>query len=297
MRVQRYLAAAWATVHGPSEPSRLMVSLLENGFAGMGVSPGPRAIDWAGMRAAADELPFRFAGVRAGGPLTDRSPMNGFVAEAAGDRQAAGRAIADAVATARVLGVPQVVLDAGVVSVLGEVEAEDLGEPSYGWTAERAQALLARRNVGRDVAVDRACRELYSVLKSFPDMDFSITQSRSLRAVIDVDALRDICEDLAHQRLGYWHDAAICARREQVLGEPQGEWLEAFGSRLSGMTLGDASPEGLYLPPGAGGVDYGLCASYVPLTGSSFPVVLELDLSVNSGEMPGMRSCLDKHGF
>ena len=70
----------------------------------MGVSPGPRAVDWTAVRAAADELPFRFAGVRAGGPLTDRSPMNGFVAEAAGDRQAAGRAIADAVATARVLG-------------------------------------------------------------------------------------------------------------------------------------------------------------------------------------------------
>ena len=90
---------------------------------------------------------------------------------------------------------------------------------------------------------------------------------------------------------------ALCARREQVLGDPQGEWLESFGGRLRGITVGDASPEGLYLPPGAGGVDYGLCASYVPSAGGALPVVLELDPAVNPGEMPGMRSCLDKYGF
>jgi hypothetical protein len=64
-----------------------------------------------------------------------------------------------------------------------------------------------------------------------------------------------------------------------------------------GISLGDASADGVYLPPGAGGVDYGLLASYVPLSGAPLPVVLELDLSVPTGELPGMRSCLDKHGL
>ena len=297
MQVQRYLASAWATVHGPSDPAQLLVSLLENGFAGLGVSPGPRAVDWTALRAAADELPVRFAAARAGGALSDWSPTSGFAADADGERALALRAVQDAVQIARAVGTPLVVLDVGVVPVLGELEAEDLGDPGYSWTEERAKALLARRNVGRDAAVDRACRGLFDVLKSFRDMRFALTQSRSLRAVLDAAAMQDICEDLGPHRLSYWHDAGICARREQVLGEPQGEWLEAFGRQLCGMSLGDASPDGLYLPPGAGGVDYGLCATYVPGAGTPFPVVLELDPSVSPGEMPGMRSCLDKHGF
>lgn len=297
MQVERFLAASWATVHGPSDPAQLLVSLLENGFAGLGASPGPRAVAWPALRAAADELPVRFAGVRAGAPLSDRSPMNGLASESEGERGVARRAVADAVQTARILGAPLVVLDLGVVGVFGEVEAEDLGEAAFDWTAERSGALLARRSVGRDAAVDRACREVHGIVKSFPDMDFCITQSRSLRSLVDPAALQDLYEDLAQTRLGYWHDAAICARREQVMGEPQGEWMERFGSRMRGMSLGDGSPEGLYLPPGSGGVDYGLCASYVPHTGNVFPVVLELDPSVNPGEMPGMRSCLDKYGF
>jgi len=181
--------------------------------------------------------------------------------------------------------------------VHGDIEAEDLNEPSYDWTHERAHALLARRKVARNAFVDRACRELFAIIKSFPDMHFSVCQGRSLRAVLDLEAMLDIVEDLGGRRLGYWHDAGICARREQILGEAQGEWLESFGNRLSGMTLGDASGDGLYLPPGSGGVDYGLCATYVPRTGTPFPVVLELDLSVAPGEMAGMQSCLDKYGL
>jgi len=297
MHVQRFLASAWATVHGPKEPSGLLVSLLENGFAGLGVSPGARAVDWREVRAAAADLPVSFPAVRAGNPLAERSALAGLCSQSDGERQLGHRAVADAVACARTLGTPQVVLDLGVVQVTGEIEVEDVGEPGYGWTEERAAALLARRKVGRDAAVDRACRELFAIIKSFPDMYFSVTQGRSLRAVLDPEALRDIVEDLGARRLGYWHDAAVCARRDQILGEAQGEWLETFGNRLSGMTLGDASPSGLYLPPGSGGVDYALCATYVPRSGTTVPVVLELDLSVSPGEMAGMRSCLDKYGL
>ena len=167
--------------------------------------------------------------------------------------------------------------------VVGEIEAEDLGEPGYQWTAERAGALLARRNVGRNGALDRACRELFEIIKSWPDIHFCLTQGRSVRSVLDLGAMRDIREDLGNRRFGYWHDAGLAARRQQVLGEAQGEWLEEFGNLLRGMSLGDASPDGLYLPPGSGGVDYGLCATYVPRSGSPFPVVLELDPSVAPG--------------
>jgi hypothetical protein len=297
MHVQRFLASAWATVHGPNDPAQLLVSLLENGFQGLAASPGPRAVDWSALRAAADELPVSFPVVRGSSPLAYRSPMAGLCSHVDGERAVALRAVSDAVQTARLLSTPLVVLDLGVVSMVGEIEAEDLAEPGYEWTKERAGALAARRGAGRDASVDRACRQLYSILRSAPDMKFCVTQSRSLRAVLDVAALCDVVEDLGTMDLRYWHDAGICARREQILGEPQGEWLESFGNRLSGMTLGDASSEGVYQPPGAGGVDYGLCATYVPTSGSPLPVVLELDPSVSPAEMPGMRSCLDKYGF
>ena len=156
MRIQRFLAAAWATVHGPSDPRNLLLSLLDNGFAGLSASPGPRAVDWSAVRAAADDLPIGFAGVRAAGPLSDSSPLNSFSSEVAGELEVARRAVSAAVTMARTLGAPLVVLDLGVVSVLGDIECEDLGAPGDGWAGERAQALLARRNVGRDAAVELA---------------------------------------------------------------------------------------------------------------------------------------------
>ena len=52
-----------------------------------------------------------------------------------------------------------------------------------------------------------------------------------------------------------------------------------------------------YLPPGSGGVDYALLASYVPQSGTPTPVVLELDPAVAAGELAGIRSCLDKYGL
>jgi sugar phosphate isomerase/epimerase len=297
MDVQRFLAAAWASVHGPSEPRRLLLSVLDAGFAGLAVSAAPRPLDWAALRAAAADLPFDFAVVRVGNPLAERSATAGLASAKDGERKAARLAVQQAVAVGRQIGCPRVVLDAGVVPVFGDLEAEDLGDPQTVWTKERAGPLLARRKTGHVPALERLCRELFDIIKSFPDMDFSLTQSRSLRAVLDVEAMRLVIEDLGARRLGYWHDAGLCARREQVLGEPPGEWLESFGNRLRGMTLGDASPDGLYLPPGAGGVDYGLLASYVPRAGSALPAVLELDVSVPPGELAGMHSCLDKHGL
>ena len=297
MHVQRFLASAWASVHGPSDPRRLLLSVLEARFAGLAMSPGPRALDAGALSAAAADLPFEFAVTRANDPLSDHSATAGFPSGREGDRQMARRAVHDAVLTARAVGNPLVVLDVGVVPVVGDVVAEDLGDPQMRWAKETADALLARRKVGRNASVDRVCRGLFECIRDYPEIQFCLTQSRSLRGVLDVAAMRDICEDLASKKLGYWHDAAICARRQQVLAEPAGEWLELFGNRCRGMSLGDASPDGLYLPPGAGGVDYGMLATYVPTSGAPLPVVLELDVSVPASELPGMRSCLDKFGL
>jgi len=297
MHVQRFLGSAWASVHGPSEPRRLLVWALEARFAGLMAGPGPRAMAWQAIRTASLDLPFEFAAVRAGSVFAQQSATGGLASAKEGERQVAAQAVRDAVATARLLGCRTVIVEPGIVPLLGEIECEDLGDTSYRWTPERAQALVARRRAVRNGALDRACREVYALVKSFPEMEFCLCSGRSLRTVADRVTLQDLFEDLSQLRLGYWHDAAVAARRQQVLGEAQGEWLESFANRCRGFSLGDASPDGMYLPPGSGGVDYGLLASYVPRTGAPSPVVLELDPSVPPSELPGMRACLDKHGL
>ena len=297
MHVQRFLGSAWASVHGPSDPRRLLIWTLEARFAGLLAGPGPRAMGWNALREASLDLPVEFAAVRAGSAFAQHSATAGLASARDGERLAAAQVVREAVATGRLLGCRTVILEPGIVPILGEIECEDLGDTSYRWTPERAQALVARRRAVRNGALDRACREIYSLVKSFPDMEFCLCSGRSLRTLADRVSLQDLFEDLQQLQLGYWHDAAVAARREQVLGEAQGEWLETFGNRCRGFSLGDASPDGMYLPPGSGGVDYGLLASYVPRSGAPTPLVLELDPSVSPSELAGMRACLDKHGL
>lgn len=298
MHVQRLLASPWTSIHGPSDARRLLIWLLDAGFAGLAASPGPRPVRWQELVAAGDDLPVRFPIVRVGSALAETSATAGLASAREGERGVAVQAVRHAVATASLLGSRLVVLEPGVVPLVGEIEAEDLGDPSVAWNAERAQALLARRKVGRNAALDRVCRELFGICRAFPDVHFCLTAGRSLRAVADVAALQDIFEDLGGRvRLGYWHDAAVCARRQQVLGEAQGEWLEYFGNRCQGFSLGDASADGIYLPPGSGGVDYGMLASYVRRSGAPTPAVLDLDPAVPPSELSGIRSCLAKYGL
>ena len=296
MPVNRFLGAEWISIHAPTDAHRRLVWTLEAGFGGVLAAPGPRPVDWAALRAAAADLPISFPAVRTGSVLVPRSATAGLASAHAGEQQQALRAVQQAVAVARTLGASLVIVEPGLVPVSGEIEEDDLGEPGYRWNPDRVRALLARRSVNRDAALDRACRSLHAVVRSFPEVTFCVTAGRSLRAVADPQGLADLFEDLHQLPLGYWHDAAVLARREQEIGEPPGEILENLGNRLSGMSLGDASPDGMYLPPGSGGVDYGLLASYVPRE-TPIPAVLELDPAVAPEELNGMQACLDKHGL
>ena len=130
MRVQRFLASAWASVHGPSDPRRLLVAALEAGFDGLAASPGPRAVDWPAFAAAAADLPLRFGAVRVNNPLAERSATATLASAKEGERALAIKAVHNAATTARQLQCPTLVLDPGVVPVFGDIEAEDLGDPS-----------------------------------------------------------------------------------------------------------------------------------------------------------------------
>ncbi|MBL9078133.1 MAG: hypothetical protein JNL08_11550 [Planctomycetes bacterium] len=297
MPSQICLASAWAGVHGPGDPRQLLLWLLDARFGGLAAGPGPRPMQWPALAEAAHDLPLRFPVVRASSYLSATSATAGLAAAKDGERDVAVHAVRQAAATGRALGCRTIVLEPGVVPIVGEVGDDDLGDPSVRWTPERLQALLARRKVARNAALDRVCRNLFALSRALPEHRFCLSAGRSLLAVADRATLQDIFEDLGSLPLGYWHDAAVCARRQELLGEAQGEWLEAFGNRCMGIGLGDSSGEGLYQPPGSGGVDYALLASYVRRPGTPTPVVLELDPAVPASELPGIRSCLAKYGL
>lgn len=297
MSMQRHLGAAWAAVHGPSDPRRLLLWTLENRFAGLVPAPAPRAIDWRLLAAAAGDLPIRFPAVRTSTPLDAHGPTAGLASTREGDVKAGRIAVQQAVTTARAAGTPIVILEPGVVPLIGEVGVEDLGEPGTHWTRDRADAMAARRKAALVPALDRVCRVLFELCRSFPEIRFALTPGRSIRAVGGIDGLEAIFEDLHQCQLAYWHDAAVVARREQVLGEAQGSWLERFSNRCVGTGLGDASSDGMQLPPGAGGVDYPLLANYLRRAAKDFPAGLELDPSVDRSELPGMHAFLDKFGL
>ncbi|MCA8976847.1 MAG: hypothetical protein KDC98_19145 [Planctomycetes bacterium] len=273
-----------------------MVWTLEAEFVGLLAAPGPRQVDWAALRQAANDLPVGFAAVRVGSALSPHATTSGLASGKGGEQQAAMLAVRQAVEVARTIGCPRVIVEPGLVPVFGEIEEDDLGETAYRWNRERVDALLARRSVHRNQALDHACRAIHALVRGHPDVTFCMTSGRNIRTVADHQGLRDLFEDLHQLPLGYWHDAAVGARREQELAEPQGAMLESFGNRLQGMSLGDASADGMYREPGSGGVDYGLLATYVPRV-APFAAVLELDPSVGKGELAGMRSCLRKYGL
>jgi hypothetical protein len=297
MSSSRFLGAAWASVHGPSDPLRMLRWLCESGFAGVVPSPSPRPMAFAAIAAAAHNWPVSFPAVRCSSILSERPTTAGLASLRDGEVRASFAAVDAAVALAASVEARCVLLEPGIVPLMGEIEREDLGDSRYDWTPERVQALAARRKAVLPAALDRVCRQLFAIARRHPDFTFCLTQSRSLLAVASLESLQWIYEDLPNLRLGYWHDAGIAARREQLLSEPQGAWLEAFGSRCRGANLGDARAEGLYLPPGAGAVDYGLVAAGLKPLGKGASLCLELDPAIPPGELPGMGACLDKFGL
>jgi sugar phosphate isomerase/epimerase len=245
------------------------------------------------------ELPARLPALRLAGILeVEPRPGSQLAAPNEGERQAGEAAVEDAIQLARRLGCPRLILDPGIVAVGGgERGPVDLGDLTFAWTSERATAQLARRKPYLDQALDAVCRSLHSLTRRFDDMAFALTCTRHVWSLGDPVALEAVFEDLPRARLGYWHDAAVAARRHELLGEEQGRALEKFSKLLCGISLGDSGNGRVYLAPGTGGVDYPLLGSYVLRSGHPLPAAVELDPAVDPGEIPGAHAFLDKFGL
>jgi hypothetical protein len=76
-----------------------------------------------------------------------------------------------------------------------------------------------------------------------------------------------------------------------------GIWLEDLHKMLVGVTVSDATGGEVLLPPGAGGVDYGLLSSYIRRSRGGLPSVLEVQPSAEERDLKWAVAHLRKFGF
>ena len=112
MSVDRFLGAAWASVHGPGDARELLLWTLERGFRGLVPGPSPRPIRWGEMLAEVGQLPTRVPAVRVAGILeVERRPGADLAAPRETARRSGEASVEDTVRRARQMGCPIVIVE------------------------------------------------------------------------------------------------------------------------------------------------------------------------------------------
>jgi len=129
---------------------------------------------------------------------------------------------------------------------------------------ERVAAFVLRVQESSQAQVEQFCRSLHVLTSELPDTVFAIEPGRDIDDLLSFEATRWVLDDLRKQGIQYWHDVGPIHLR-QTLGLPhQGEWLDAFGSRMAGIHLQDAAENQAEMPVGLGEVDFPALKEYVP---------------------------------
>ncbi|MEZ5989931.1 MAG: hypothetical protein R3F30_12560 [Planctomycetota bacterium] len=289
------LGGAWLAVHGPDRPRDLLIRCLELGFDAVLPGPGPRPRAWAALAEVWDDLPIRAPAIRVDGLL---QPERGNLAsDQASEVQEVHRRVEGAAALGRKLRTRVLILEAPRLLLEGfEDEEGELSAARTAWSPDRWRALVARLDLVRDRALERCCRNLFQISKSFPDMQLCLTESSSAASLSEPGVVAAIRSDLERQGVGYWHRPAVVARRGRLGGAGPEETLELLGDSMVGTDLSDCREADLLAPPGSGIVDFGLLAPYMKGLRIDRPGVLEADPSVSIEELGQARSYLRKYG-
>ncbi|QDU84090.1 Xylose isomerase-like TIM barrel [Planctomycetes bacterium Pla163] len=112
--------------------------------------------------------------------------------------------------------------------------------------------------------VQQLCRSLHEVMAAFPDIQFALEPGRGIDDLLGYDAMGWVLDDLSRQGLGYWHDVGRIHLRERHGLPSQADWLDAYGSRMTGVHLQDAADHEVGLPIGSGQVDFKQLVDAVP---------------------------------
>lgn len=148
---------------------------------------------------------------------------------------------------------------------------------------ERGERLLGRIRRGESLDGDEALEELrllddlaaerqladlagflHSLLRGAPGLRVALAPGPSPAALLTPARLRLLLDELRHPGLGLWHDPADAATRAAAGLAAPGEWLDAFGRHLLGVSLHDFAAGRDGLPPGAGTADWALLPDYLP---------------------------------
>lgn len=214
-------------------------------------------------------------------------------------RLAARRAIDRAVAVAREVRAPVVILAPGTVDIdhPDDRDAEVRAFLRAGNHAELERAVTSiRRDVDRrlDACLERVCRELFGLCRTHADVRFALVTPRSLAALPTLATLGPILAEVGARNLGYWHDASAAALHEAAGAAAAGGFANEHAGRALGAYLSDAAAADLFLPPGAGRIDFRQVLDALP---SSIPAALDVEPRFPRREIELAVSLLRSMGF
>jgi len=140
--------------------------------------------------------------------------------------------------------------------------------------------------------IEQLCRSLHALAQEWPLIVFALEPGRVIDDLLSYEAMGWVLDDLPLLR--YWHDVGSIHRREKWGLATQGQWLDAYSSRMIGVHLQDASDEESEMPIGTGEVDFKLVGEYLPRQAEK---VLEIGPRHGRAEILASVQYLIDHGF
>ena len=186
--------------------------------------------------------------------------------------------------------------DRKLASEAGELSAElELSEiDERDGTLERIRDFVHRVQKKGHKQIEYFCRSLHTLRKEFPETRIAIEPGLHFNDLLNFEAMEWALDDLSKQNIGYWHDTGRIHQRELAGLPNQGDWLDAFSSRMFGVHLQDAAGHEAEIPPGLGEVDFKLVVEYVP---KEVPHVVEVNPRHGRAEVLGAVQYLVSLGF
>ena len=173
---------------------------------------------------------------------------------------------------AQKLGAPVVVLrGCAIENKTVESQAEkllaehaDVHEDDRELLQEKTRDFVRKVQSKAQRQIEHFCRSVHSLRQEFPETLLAIAPGNELNDLFGFEAVQWVLDDLASQKVGYWHDTGRIHRRGRLGVGDQGKWLDAFAPRTLGVHLKDATDDEFGLPPSLGEVDFKLVAEYLP---------------------------------
>ncbi len=145
-----------------------------------------------------------------------------------------------------------------------ELELQEADDDQREEVKERIAQYVQRVQRSGQRQLEHFCRALHTLRREFPETLLAVEPGMRFNDLLGFDAVQWTLDDLVGEQVGYWHDTGRIHQRELAGLPNQGDWLEAFASRMIGCHLQDATDHESDLPPGLGEVNFRLVSEYVP---------------------------------